>query len=59
MGNMKYIKGQELFIKFDSSGHRLKIGSSVVISEVNKYDYLALTQNGIEVYINEQDLKTL
>lgn len=56
---MKYEKENLLIVTQDTSGHKLKIGSSVVISEVNKYDYLALSQNGTEVYINEQDLKTL
>ena len=56
---MIYEKGDLLIIKQDTSGHRLDVGSSVVISEVNKYDYLALSREGTEVYINEQDLKTL
>lgn len=56
---MKYIKGQELRIIGDSSGHRLQNGSIVRIMEVNKYDYIAISRNDVEVYVNQQDLTTI
>ena len=56
---MKFIKGQESKIVGDTSGHRLRNGSIVKIMEVNKYDYIAISRNNIEVYVNQQDLTTI
>ena len=56
---MKYVKGQELRIVSDTSGHRLPNGSIVRVMEVNKYDYIAISIKNIEVYVNEQDVTTL
>tara|TARA_R110002020_G_scaffold207943_1_gene413510 strand:+ start:474 stop:644 length:171 start_codon:yes stop_codon:yes gene_type:complete len=56
---MKYVKGQELRIVSDTSGHRLPNGSIVRVMEVNKYDYIAISRSNIEVYVNEQDVNSL
>ncbi len=56
---MKYIKGQELTIKQDTSGHKLPNGSIVRVMEVNKYDYICISRSNIEVYVNEQDVNSL
>ncbi len=56
---MRYAKGQELQIIGDSAGHKLPNGSIVRIMEVNKYDYIAISRSNIEVYVNQQDLKSL
>ena len=56
---MKYIKGQELKVVGDTSGHRLPNGSIVRIMEVNKYDYIAISRGNVEVYVNQQDLITI
>jgi len=56
---MKYVKGQELRIVSDTSGHRLPNGSIVRVMEVNKYDYIAISRSNVEVYVNQQDVNSL
>jgi len=56
---MKYFKKQELVIVGNSAGHNLPNGSIVTVLEVNKYDYYVISRDGIEFYVNQQDLKSL